>query len=189
MKNIIKKSAIMIFLGVATQIVSSSILTFVLSFFPDIASTYAENTSFVEQITATVFLVVVVVSPIFEELIFRALILGGLKKIMPFIFANIIQAALFGIWHGNLVQAIYAFILGLFIGMVMLWCGNFIYCMVLHMSINLSGLFIDKVLNEKTNTVVFVIIFLVAAFMMAFLVRIITNIYKKEQEKVTCNES
>lgn len=187
--NAVKKTVIMVLLGLATQIVASSVLTFILSFFPSIASSYAEDTSFVEHITTAVFLVVVVVSPIFEEIIFRALVLGGLKKIIPFVFANMIQAALFGVWHGNIVQAVYAFILGLFIGTVMLLCGSFVYCIVLHMSINLSGLYIDKVMNEKTSAAVYVVVFLAAALIMCLLVRIIINIYKKEQEKVTCNES
>ena len=65
----------------------------------------------------TWFLAVIVLAPLAEEMIFRGLICHYLKKTrMPFVAVNMIQAALFGCFHMNLIQGIYAFILGLFLG-------------------------------------------------------------------------
>ncbi len=71
------------------------------------ATARIENTS--------MFLYVCIAAPIAEELLFRGLILRGF---MPFgkKFAIFASAALFGLYHGNLVQTPFAFIVGLILG-------------------------------------------------------------------------
>ena len=56
----------------------------------------------------------VIIAPISEEVIFREWIYNFLKKRTK--FYNIIQAFLFGLFHFLLVQSIYAFISGIFLG-------------------------------------------------------------------------
>lgn len=56
-----------------------------------------------------------VLSPVVEELIFRGLLFNRLKRIFPRIAAIILSALLFGVFHGNLVQGTYAFIMGIII--------------------------------------------------------------------------
>ena len=56
----------------------------------------------------------VIIAPISEEVIFREWIYNFLKKRTK--FYNIIQAFLFGLYHFILVQSIYAFISGIFLG-------------------------------------------------------------------------
>ena len=51
--------------------------------------------------------------PILEELLFRGLIFRLLKKWMTFLWAMVTSAFLFGIYHGNLVQFVYATVCGL----------------------------------------------------------------------------
>ena len=58
----------------------------------------------------------VIIAPISEEVIFREWIYNFLKKRTK--FYNIIQAFLFGLYHFILVQSIYAFISGIFLGNV-----------------------------------------------------------------------
>lgn len=58
------------------------------------------------------FIIVAIIVPITEELFFRGLIYGRLRQAMPIIVANIISSAIFGIFHGNIVQGIYAFFIG-----------------------------------------------------------------------------
>lgn len=64
--------------------------------------------SFGMQIVYTVLL-----APIIEEFVFRGLIFKVLRKWIPFVFAMSISAVLFGLYHGNLVQFVYAGICGL----------------------------------------------------------------------------
>mgnify|MGYP000955933883 CR=1 FL=1 len=56
----------------------------------------------------------VIIAPISEEVLFREWIYNFLKKRTK--FYNIIQAFLFGLFHFLLVQSIYAFISGIFLG-------------------------------------------------------------------------
>ena len=58
----------------------------------------------------------VIIAPISEEVIFREWIYNFLKKRTK--FYNLIQAFLFALFHFILVQSIYAFILGIFLGNV-----------------------------------------------------------------------
>ena len=58
----------------------------------------------------------VIIAPISEEVIFREWIYNFLKKRTK--FYNLIQAFLFALFHFILVQSIYAFISGIFLGNV-----------------------------------------------------------------------
>lgn len=66
--------------------------------------------SFGMQILLTGFVI-----PIIEELLFRGLAFRILRKWIPFVWAMLVTALLFGIYHGNLVQFIYATLCGLFL--------------------------------------------------------------------------
>ena len=140
-----------ILLGPAMEIVASYLLDKILLFFPETAAKYSEMIMQMTELTSLTVFYVVVMAPIFEEIIFRLLIMGGINKLLPFIFANIIQALLFGIYHLNVVQGIYAFILGLYIGYIKKIFGNIVYCMLFHMSLNLSGLFVEKILGSQNE--------------------------------------
>ena len=54
-------------------------------------------------------------------------------------FALLISALLFGLFHLNMVQAPYAFLLGLWFGYLVLRTGSLRISMVLHACINLSA--------------------------------------------------
>ncbi len=56
--------------------------------------------------------------PILEELLFRALIFRLLRKKTSFWLAAVISSVLFGIYHGNLVQFVYASLCGMFFAYV-----------------------------------------------------------------------
>ena len=53
--------------------------------------------------------------PIVEEVIFRGAIFNILRRWIPFVWAMLISAVAFGVFHGNLVQFIYASLCGLFL--------------------------------------------------------------------------
>lgn len=52
-------------------------------------------------------------APLAEELLFRGLIYRRLRKIMTITPAMLISSLIFGIIHGNIIQAIYAFLIGM----------------------------------------------------------------------------
>ena len=65
---------------------------------------------------------VIFVAPLVEEIIFRLVFLRAGKMMLPFWAANLIQAALFGIYHSTTVQKVYGFVMGLIIGCVFYYC-------------------------------------------------------------------
>ena len=81
----------------------------------------------------------ILVAPIHEELLNRGVTMHYACKALPFWAANILQAALFGILHMNLVQGSYAFIVGLVLGYIYRASGNLKVPILLHMAFNLFG--------------------------------------------------
>lgn len=85
--------------------------------------------------TWSMFLYVGLGAPVAEELLFRGLILRTLQPCGKK-FAIIASGILFGIFHGNLLQGVFAFGVGLILGYVAMEY-NIVWAMVLHMFNNL----------------------------------------------------
>jgi membrane protease YdiL (CAAX protease family) len=62
-----------------------------------------------------------------------------LGRILPFTAANIIQAAVFGIYHLNVIQGAYAFLLGMILGYVANKYKSITASILLHMAVNSSS--------------------------------------------------
>lgn len=77
-----------------------------------------------------------IVAPVSEELLFRQVIYKRLRGISPVWAAVLISALLFGFYHGNLVQGIYAFIMGCLLALVYEWTGSFAASVLFHMLAN-----------------------------------------------------
>ena len=80
----------------------------------------------------------VIIAPISEEVIFREWIYNFLKKRTK--FYNIIQAFLFALYHFILVQSVYAFISGIFLGNVKRKTDSLEVVIFCHSFFNLIGL-------------------------------------------------
>ena len=85
-----------------------------------------------------VILVVVIIGPIFEELIFRKIFIDTLGK-YSIGLAVFMSAASFALFHGNLTQVIYTFGAGLILAWVYAKTKKMIYPILLHMFINFFG--------------------------------------------------
>lgn len=83
------------------------------------------------------FFKVVVIAPIIEELIFRGLILNGLRKNYPAITAVFISALLFSLFHLNPWQMPATFVLGLLLGWIVLRTRNILLAILGHAMNNL----------------------------------------------------
>lgn len=84
-------------------------------------------------------LVTVILAPLAEELLFRGITMKKAEKIMPFMVANMLQAMLFGIYHGNLIQGTYAFVVGLILGFIAEYFHSIWASIILHAFINGSA--------------------------------------------------
>ena len=81
------------------------------------------------------FLMVALIAPVMEELIFRKLMLDRIRNYGEKT-AIFFSALCFGLFHGNLTQFLYAFSVGLFLGYVYCKTGKVIYTMVMHALLN-----------------------------------------------------
>lgn len=79
--------------------------------------------------------------------------------------AVIVSALLFGLFHANLSQLFYAFLLGLLLGYVYLRTGKLRYSIALHMLFNLLGSIVGPALlgSGVTPLAVYLVIFFATA--------------------------
>ena len=102
-------------LGLSLQFLISMCLNAVYPILPqNLTDQYSE---LIEQLLGgNIFLslfVTVILAPLAEEFLFRGITLKKAQKIMPFMAANVLQSVLFGIYHMNWIQGVYAFVLGI----------------------------------------------------------------------------
>lgn len=79
-------------------------------------------------------------APLVEELIFRSLLYGWLRKHAGFAAAAVGSSLLFAVYHMNLVQGIYAFFLGLLLASVYERLGGFLASAWFHACANVTSI-------------------------------------------------
>ena len=78
-----------------------------------------------------------IVAPIAEEMIFRWLIYLRLRDHLGIITSGVISAGIFGIYHGNWAQGLYAFIMGMIFAYLLEMGGNLWVSIFLHAGANI----------------------------------------------------
>lgn len=81
-----------------------------------------------------------IVIPIAEELVFRGLVFGGLRRKHSFVQAAFLSAAVFGIYHGNVLQGLYGFVMGWALAWVMERKRTIKGAVLMHMGANLASI-------------------------------------------------
>lgn len=92
-----------------------------------------------DQYSATFLLGLIalgIVSPIAEELLFRGIIHNLLKRVMNVKVALLFSSALFGLYHMNFVQGMYAFLMGCLIAYAYEYFGDFKMAVAVHVIAN-----------------------------------------------------
>ncbi|MDE7342290.1 MAG: CPBP family intramembrane metalloprotease [Lachnospiraceae bacterium] len=79
-----------------------------------------------------------VVSPLAEEIVFRGILYNRMKKMISAALSLVLSALLFGLYHGNTVQAAYGFLMGMLIAYTYEKCGDFLYAFLFHAAANIS---------------------------------------------------
>ena len=128
--------------GAALQFATDVLLTLAQVFLPGLMDSYMQVMESLGMGAPTVCSLVytVVFAPVAEELAFRGLTLGILLRgKFSFWTANAIQALLFALIHGNLVQGAYAFVAGLLFGCLLRRYGSLKAPVFCHFVVNLSG--------------------------------------------------
>ncbi len=171
-------------LAIESEFASAYILGFILEAIPGMASGYQENISSYLRNDSSTILLVVLLAPLFEEFVFRFFILGLSQKLLPFLAANLMQAALFGIYHLNLIKGIYAFVFGLLMGYLVKCTGSIISSVCFHITFNLTGLMLDDYMPRDLG--VAVKIFILAASLAAFAYTFV-NLIKVSRYESECS--
>ncbi len=91
----------------------------------------------------------VICAPIFEEIMFRGVMLNRLKKFGG-LFASIVSGVFFGLIHQNHAQMFYATALGIIFAIITLKSNSIIPSILAHMTVN-GYSFINTLLASPTN--------------------------------------
>ncbi|MBP3578035.1 MAG: CPBP family intramembrane metalloprotease [Lachnospiraceae bacterium] len=141
-------------LGLSLQFLISMCLSAVYPILPqNLADQYTE---LMEQlIGGNIWLslfVTVILAPLAEELLFRGVTMRKAQKIMPFMAANVLQAVLFGIYHMNWIQGVYAFVLGMILGFTAEYFHSVWASILLHAFVNGSAEVLSLIPEQVTET-------------------------------------
>ena len=109
----------------------------------DLFTGYSEvsEQAFSGQPVGFMILVVGIIGPICEELMFRGIVFHRLKDWVKPQAAIVISALLFGIYHGNVVQFFYATCMGVMLAIIYDKTGTLWISIVAHIAANLWSLF------------------------------------------------
>ena len=99
-----------------------------------------------------------VIVPFAEELVFRAIVFGELRKKLHPVTAVILSSAIFGVMHGNGLHIVYAFVCGLMICLTYWFCDSIWASYIVHALFNFfgSGIFVfmqSGILGDATPMV------------------------------------
>lgn len=155
------KNMLLLFLSaIGAQYVIGYVVAGIEVVLPEAVESYEElvETAGLGELTFLMVVYVVILGPIAEELIFRGLTFYYMKKATSrFWLANLLQAALFGIMHMNLVQGIYAFLLGMVLGWVYQRFQSLYASIFLHICINGLGSVIDLLFGDSSSWVMMIL--------------------------------
>ena len=105
----------------------------------DIFTGYSEqaSASFDKRFPALLFLSYVLLGPAAEELAFRCCVFRRLRAHLGLFPSILISSVLFGIWHGNMIQFLYASVLGILLAWGYEKSGRIHVCLAAHICTNL----------------------------------------------------
>lgn len=92
---------------------------------------------------------IVIMAPIAEELLFRGIIQGELRRVMPEWLAVVIQAVLFAAFHMQPVQMTYVIIPGLLLGFAYAWSGSIYIPIIMHIIFNFLGSVVPSLVADQ----------------------------------------
>ncbi len=89
-----------------------------------------------------------ILTPILEELLFRWFLFSALSKVFSFAPAALISSLIFGLYHGNMVQFLYAFLFGIILAFAYGHTGNLMSPILVHGAANsyvyLMAFFVER---------------------------------------------
>ncbi len=108
---------------------------------------YANYLELMDQLVGApllaVILAVVIVAPLFEEIMFRGIVYDSLQKRMNMYVAAVIAGLLFGLYHMNIFQGTFASLIGIVMGLSLIWTKSIWAPMIIHFVNNLVSVLLS----------------------------------------------
>ncbi|WP_027338599.1 CPBP family intramembrane glutamic endopeptidase [Halonatronum saccharophilum] len=119
----------------------------IVNFFMHILGVSYSEVEGVSEVTRGVVGIIfgLVLAPIFEEIIFRGIILEGLSTRHSKKVSIVVSALLFSAYHFNLIQLLPTFILGLFLGYVYIKTRSVLVCIYAHFVYNIVPVLLSQI--------------------------------------------
>lgn len=114
------------------------------------------------------------ISPAVEELLFRTVIFSRMKRNFPYVISVIATSIFFGMYHGNLVQAVYGGLMGMLMCIACEYVHTVVGAFVLHSVANLTVYLLSykdwlvKIANLQVCVIMCVILVLTLVTQFAF---------------------
>lgn len=90
-----------------------------------------------------------IMAPVVEELLFRGIIQGELRKAMPDWLAIIIQAIVFALFHMEPIQSSYVLLPGLLLGLAYYWSRSIWVPIIMHITFNFIGSVLPALIGDN----------------------------------------
>lgn len=142
-----------------------------------ISSLTGDNLPLFWEILVTALLV-----PLSEELLFRGIALAHFRRSLPVALAVLLQALLFGLFHGNFVQTSYALIPGLVFAWAYIRSRNFLVPILMHSCFNLFGGVLSSYLESAGQLVQGVFTVVIEASLFLSLIFVWQDIKARRQQ-------
>lgn len=114
-----------------------------------------------------------IIAPIFEEVLYRGILLKGLINKYNSKIAIVYSALIFGIAHLNIPQGINAFLLGLILGTVFYYTRSIYLCMIMHFVNNLLVNFVYYPNSEIWTNILFIVVPIIGVILMILCFKIL----------------
>ncbi|WP_163193610.1 CPBP family intramembrane glutamic endopeptidase [Clostridium thermarum] len=135
---------------IAFAFFSVSLINLVINIFP---SYQQVSETFVTSMDNVVgILLAVILIPIFEEIFFRGIILNELQNRINTVASIIISSLIFALFHGNILQGIYTFIMGVLLSLVYIWTRSIWSAITFHITYNFLGTMVVPVIIYYTES-------------------------------------
>ena len=119
-----------------------------------------------------------IIAPITEEFVFRGLIFTRLKRLMKRNLAIFISALLFGIYHGNVIQGIYAFIFGLILAFLYEKYGTITAPVQFHIAANITSLIVQQ-MNLEMDILMLIIVTIICLTILILILYLVNKNVKR----------
>ena len=108
------------------------------------------------------FMIAVIAAPVVEEILFRGIVLRSMRKFSPAWAAILMSSVLFGVYHLNIVQAVYATLMGIAAGILYEKKRNLLFPLLVHFANNLITMLQGFASSEANELISIFILIMIA---------------------------